>query len=211
MSTAPATSSSYKLTYFKGRGRAEIVRLVFAEAGVAYTDHRIEQEEWPALKASGYAPFGQLPVLEVDGVVYGQSIALARFVARRFHLLGNSDTDALKVDMIIDEASDIGSKLSEWYRAAADKKQEVVDDMVEKFLPMHIRYLNKLLGDNDYFLGSSFSLADIAIYNILEAVKNIAPAWEQIEGAGPILALVERVKSRPNIAKWIENRPASAF
>jgi len=42
----------YKLTYFNGRGRAEIMRLVFAVADVKYEDIRIADEEWPALKPS---------------------------------------------------------------------------------------------------------------------------------------------------------------
>jgi hypothetical protein len=39
---------NYTLHYFNGRGRAEISRLIFAAAGVEYTDHRIE--EWSKAK-----------------------------------------------------------------------------------------------------------------------------------------------------------------
>lgn len=44
--------AEYKLTYFNMMGRAEPTRLIFAAAGVAYDDHRIEKHEWPALKES---------------------------------------------------------------------------------------------------------------------------------------------------------------
>jgi len=43
---------SYKLTYFNGRGRAELSRLIFAQAGVPYEDVRIEGAQWPQLKPS---------------------------------------------------------------------------------------------------------------------------------------------------------------
>jgi len=43
---------SYKLTYFSGRGRAELSRLIFAQAGVQYEDVRIEGDQWPQLKPS---------------------------------------------------------------------------------------------------------------------------------------------------------------
>ena len=36
----------YKLSYFDIRGRAEIIRLIFAQAGVEYEDNRIGQNEW---------------------------------------------------------------------------------------------------------------------------------------------------------------------
>ncbi len=41
-----------KLTYFNLRGRAEIARLILAQAGVEYEDRRIQREEWPAMKTS---------------------------------------------------------------------------------------------------------------------------------------------------------------
>ena len=44
--------SKYKLTYFNLRGRAEVTRLLFAQAGVEYEDHRIESADWAKLKPS---------------------------------------------------------------------------------------------------------------------------------------------------------------
>lgn len=37
---------NYTLYYFNGRGRAEICRMMFAAAGVKYTDKRFEFSEW---------------------------------------------------------------------------------------------------------------------------------------------------------------------
>ena len=42
----------YKLNYFNLRGRAEVARMMFAEAQVEFEDHRIEQEDWPKEKSS---------------------------------------------------------------------------------------------------------------------------------------------------------------
>lgn len=42
----------YKLIYFNGRGRAETIRLLFAQAQVKYEDVRIEKDQWPTLKES---------------------------------------------------------------------------------------------------------------------------------------------------------------
>ncbi|CAF0861837.1 unnamed protein product [Adineta steineri] len=89
---------SYKLTYFNGRGRAEISRLIFAAAGQKYEDIRIEREQWPALKPK--TPLGQMPVLEVDGVELPQSAAIARFLAKQFHLAGKDNLEQAEVDAI---------------------------------------------------------------------------------------------------------------
>ena len=41
-----------KLTYFDLRGRAEVARLILAQAGVEYEDERIAREDWVKLKPS---------------------------------------------------------------------------------------------------------------------------------------------------------------
>jgi glutathione S-transferase len=86
--------SSYTLNYFNGRGRAEITRLVFAAAGVEFTDKRVEFEDWPALKAE--SPLGQMPFLEVDGVRIPQSCSIARYVAREHNLAGRNSLEMVR-------------------------------------------------------------------------------------------------------------------
>ena len=41
----------YKLKYFDLKGRAELPRLMFAEAGCSYEDIRISFQNWPKEKA----------------------------------------------------------------------------------------------------------------------------------------------------------------
>uniref|UniRef100_A0A8C7Q362 glutathione transferase n=1 Tax=Oncorhynchus mykiss TaxID=8022 RepID=A0A8C7Q362_ONCMY len=42
--------TSYKLTYFNMRGRAELPRYIFAYAGIAFEDRRVEWRDWPSIK-----------------------------------------------------------------------------------------------------------------------------------------------------------------
>ena len=41
---------AYKLSYFDFRGKGEIIRLVFAQAGVSYEDVRIQRSNWLPIK-----------------------------------------------------------------------------------------------------------------------------------------------------------------
>jgi hypothetical protein len=75
------TVAHYKLYYFNGRAIGETTRLIFVQAGEPFDDARIEMSNWPARKAE--MPLGQMPVLEIDGVKYPQSLAIGRYVARK--------------------------------------------------------------------------------------------------------------------------------
>ena len=51
--------SSYKLYYFNARSYAELIRFVFAQAGVRYEDVRLSVEEWSKLKPGKPMQCGQ--------------------------------------------------------------------------------------------------------------------------------------------------------
>jgi len=47
-------------------------------------------------------PFGQVPVLEVDGKLMAQSHTISRFLARRYGLAGKSEWEKSFADMYVD-------------------------------------------------------------------------------------------------------------
>ena len=110
-----------KLTYFNGRGRGETARLILAYGGMHYEDRRVSfgnisifscsgyneniTEDMPSLKPS--LPFGQLPVLEIDGDTIGQSMAIARFLANQYGIAGSSNLVKAQVDEVVDVMNDV--------------------------------------------------------------------------------------------------------
>ena len=54
-----------KLTYFDIEAAAEPTRLAFTLAGIPFEDVRVQFKEWADMK--GTTPYGQLPLLNVDG------------------------------------------------------------------------------------------------------------------------------------------------
>lgn len=71
---------SLKLTYFDdNKGRNELTRLILAVGNVDYQDESIGFLQYQKLRDNGTLPWGQLPVLTIDGEeVHGQSCAIAR-------------------------------------------------------------------------------------------------------------------------------------
>ena len=52
-------------------------------------------------------PLGQMPVLEIDGQKYAQSLAIARYLGREFGLAGNSTQEDLEIDQNVYFVNDI--------------------------------------------------------------------------------------------------------
>lgn len=53
-----SSSQKYKLIYYNARGRAEIIRFLFAHLEIPYEDKRLTFEEWPSIKQSTFNCFG---------------------------------------------------------------------------------------------------------------------------------------------------------
>jgi hypothetical protein len=59
--TKPSSFDTYSLYDFNTRGRAEAIRLIFAQANKKFEDIRYEKEDWSHVKSE--MPLEQLPVL----------------------------------------------------------------------------------------------------------------------------------------------------
>lgn len=51
-------------------------------------------------------PFGQTPILTVDGKIANQSVAIARYAAKKVKLVGSNDWEDLEIDAIVDTIND---------------------------------------------------------------------------------------------------------
>ncbi|KAF5829954.1 hypothetical protein DUNSADRAFT_15273 [Dunaliella salina] len=58
----------------------ETTRLLFTMGGMPFEDATFGFDKWGELKAT--MPYGQVPVLEVDGKVLAQSSAIERYAAK---------------------------------------------------------------------------------------------------------------------------------
>ena len=58
-------------------------------------------------------PYGQAPILEIDGKVLHQSTAICRYLAKKCGLAGKNDWKALEIDMTVDTIHDL--RASEYF------------------------------------------------------------------------------------------------
>ena len=52
---------------------------------------------------------GKVPLLEIDGKSYNQSVAIARYVAKQVKLTGENDLENLVIDAAVDTVMDAGN------------------------------------------------------------------------------------------------------
>ncbi|XP_055341706.1 glutathione S-transferase 1-like [Paramacrobiotus metropolitanus] len=200
--------SQYKLTYFDARGVAETTRFIFAYAGVPFEDVRIAREDWPAMKAS--TPFGQLPLLEIDGKMFGQSAAFARLLAKRYGLAGKDEFEQAQVDAIIDYQKDIQAAMAIWWREEDKEKQA---RLREKFfaedLQQHLVNLQRQLAashsEGHFFAASGPSFADFSIASFFFTIQKFYPTV--LDNFPQLKAHGERVHNLPGIKEWVDKRP----
>merc|ERR1711970_1265560 len=211
ITTFPTVMSDIKLTYFNLRGRAELSRLILAQAGVEYEDCRIAREDWAQLKTS--LPLGQLPVLTVEGKTIGQSITIARYLAKRFGLAGKTDLDAAEADQAVDALTDLMNNVAPIGREKDEAKKAEMKKMMEsETLPSWLKMMEGLLtkqGGN-YFAGSQLTWADIAVYSSISMMKRHIGELN-LSDCPSMKRLLETVKNLPNIKKWEETRPDTPF
>ena len=93
---------------YNSRGRGQVVRLFWEDAGIAYDDLRYSFEEYPEYKKSRIAemnPIGFIPVIELNGRILTQSYAILRHFARQ---LGKYEGETEEEKYWADAMCDIG-------------------------------------------------------------------------------------------------------
>jgi len=201
----------YQLTYFNSAGRAELARWIFAASGQEFEDIRLTKEEWPAKKAS--TPFGQLPVLTVDGEFHlGQSSAIARFLGKRFGFMGKDDLEEAKVNMVMDCTEDVVQVMIKMmFETDEARKLELKQKWDETQRDELLTKFESLLGKSKsgFFVGDSITVADMAFVNALSHIASQIQNWDKYPNIARVRKLVE--EENQGIANWIKTRPVTAM
>jgi len=197
-----------KLTYFDIKARAETSRLILAYAGIQYQDERFpafNDEEFSTWKDS--LRYCQLPVLEDDGEVIYQSMAIARYLAKKYGLGGASNMDNAQIDEVVCVLNDLFDTLVPIYKMKGDERDVKLKEMMEKTVPETLMRLENHLTrrGSQYFAGNAFSWAELHFLNIIDTFSTRAP--NLLEQTPKLSDLLARTKALPNIAKWLETRP----
>lgn len=220
-----------KLYYWPAAGKASLIRLMLADAGIEWEDVMWEkdgQKSFPVYSGGtekfvelfgdpNYTKFceecrekgksltNNLPMLEINGKFYTESTAIYKLVARKVGLYPRTIEDAYVVDNIMGLREDAFSlSYKAWFG------QSKKEDFINVEIPKNIGNFERLLGDNDYFVPGKLTLADIQVFDLLHFFyKNFVPTV--LEAFPKLAAHYERISNRPNIKKWLASDRCAAI
>lgn len=209
-----------KLTYFNLEAAAEKVRLAFAMTETDFEDNRVDFKQWPDIKPT--TPWGQLPILEVDGKVWTQSYGMLRWAGQ----LGDGSLypadKLLEIEEVIGIHEDLGKAFTPALYigmrpanlghefATDEEKAGKVKALREKFaaedLPKFMGFYSQILTNNGpFFCGSKVTIADLAIlpqlrYFTKGVVDHIPSTC--LDGYPVLKAWIDRMMEIPPIKAW---------
>uniref|UniRef100_A0A914Z2L6 glutathione transferase n=1 Tax=Panagrolaimus superbus TaxID=310955 RepID=A0A914Z2L6_9BILA len=204
---------NYTLNYFPIRGLAEPARLLLHYAGQEFTDKRLTNEQWLAMKP--LTPYGQLPILEVDGHTIAQSGAIYRFLGNKFGLCGKDEWESAEIDSIMFALLAFGNEVREFFAVSAGRQEgdkaalfeNQFKPAAEKYLPAFHQALSKT--GSGYFVKSGISYIDFVVAENVDKLNGLLP--EFFAKHPSLLQHSKRVMSLPELQKYLSTRPQSAF
>ena len=204
-------ATTYKFTYFDIRGRGEVTRFVFAQAGVAYTDDRVKPADWPALKP--HTQYGYMPVLEINGgeTISGSTV-IPRYLAElpEFNLAGSNPIENAQIAAVANFLTDLETAIVKVVSAKEDAKEEAKKDFIEVKVPQFYGKLESFCSNGGYLFKDKLTWADFYFYELYEWVSPaILP--NPFDNYPSLKKLTTTIEALPNIAKWIKERPKSDY
>ncbi|XP_039607054.1 hematopoietic prostaglandin D synthase-like isoform X4 [Polypterus senegalus] len=155
---------NYKLTYFNMRGRAELARYIFAYAAI---------------------PFEKLPIMEVDGIIIPQSLAIARYLAKETGLAGATSLEEAQTDALVDCMNDFTIMIP-WNEKNKEVKEKQIEELFLIHSPVLMKNLTKALGEKTWLVGESVSrFLPILIHKVLFENKQAVLTAALIQSSQP--------------------------
>ncbi|RWS19273.1 glutathione S-transferase Mu 1-like protein, partial [Leptotrombidium deliense] len=162
------------LGYWDLRGICESIRYLLHFAEVEFEDKRYTFgsapdygcPEWKNDKFNLGLDFPNLPYLFDGDVKLTQSLAILRYLARKYKLVGESEAETMRLDVLEQELLDLRLKLAKVvYSGPAYEK---LREEYLKILPEKLQLLSNYLGDKKFVNGNKVTYVDFILYEVLD-------------------------------------------
>jgi glutathione S-transferase len=202
------TISAFKWVpdFAQGQVRDLRARWALEEAGIPYTTRLLEQGDQDKPEYRALQPFGQVPILEEDGLVLFESGAIVLHIAERSETLLPKDASAR-------------ARATQWLIAALNSIEPFVMNVAVidvfyaqeqwaklrrpgavEFVQRRLSALSKSLGDKPYLDGERFTVGDL----MMSTVLRILHRTDIVSSDARLKAYIDRCTARPAFKRALD-------
>lgn len=214
----------YRLIYWPTlQGRGEFVRLTFAAAGVDYVDvARLPEDQGGGaravldrLKADAPLPPLAPPILEHGALVLAQTSAILHYLGVRHALTPTDPAGQAQVLQLLMSVADLVSETHDTHHpiTSSRKYETQIPEAMRRAaafraqrMPKFLGWFERVLGHGgDWLVGERMSVADIALFQVLEGLAYAFPfTFGRLE-LDRCNALRDRVAAHPGISAYLQS------
>jgi len=190
------------LCYWDLRGLGEPSRLLLRYADADWKDERRALTpdsfaDWKAVKFTLGFDFPNLPYMIDGDIKITQSVAIMRYLGRKFNLAASSEVEQVRLDLAEQEIMDM--KTAQSRLCYNPKYEELKADYVVN-LTVKVGLMDKFIGAGPWMLGEKITYVDFMTYEFLDGSRKQFP--ENFKDASNINAFMARFEALPKMAEW---------
>jgi glutathione S-transferase len=215
----------YELYYGNtNQGRGEFVRLALEEARADYVD--VARESGPGLGPDALVPYLKgadvahpqfaPPFLKAGDLVIGQTANILHYLGPKLGLAPDDEGERLWAHQIQLTIADLVMEIQHTHHPVAhglyyeDQKAEALTytrHFLAERLPKFLGFFKRVLGGREHLVGNRLSYVDLSMFQLIEGLRFSFPrTMARIESEyRELVALHDRVASRPNIAAYLKS------
>jgi glutathione S-transferase len=134
---------------------------------IPYDEEFVETKEaFDVLKSSGRLAFGQVPLLEIDGLKIVQTQAILRHLARKKGIQGSTAEEEAVADMAVNAILD--ARMSLVTVSFQDDPVQALAKFRDTVFPKLMSHLDRLMeNERPFVAGQSITYADVSLFEFL--------------------------------------------
>ncbi|RWS11962.1 Glutathione S-transferase Mu 1-like protein [Dinothrombium tinctorium] len=194
------------LGYWDIRGLGEPIRYMLVYKQVDFVDDRFrDYSKWINVKYTQGFNFPNLPYY-IDGEHrITQSLAIMRYLARKYDLSAVDEEETVRVDVVEQQLDEFRMKfLRLCYFEFDSKKEEFL-----KKLPQQIKLLETFIGNKTWIAGNRLTYVDFLAYETLDWLRLFQN--ELYSDCPNIAAYLQRFERLPNIEQYFQSKSFRRF
>jgi len=197
------------LGYWDIRGLAQPIRLLLAYKEIQYENKLygcgpppdFDRSQWLNEKFTLGLDFPNLPYFIDGDIKITQSLAIIRHVARKHNLVGETEMERARVDMLEQQLNDDNRNFVMMNYAFTGGDFATLKANYLKTMPDALDKISKFLGDRQFFAGAKLTYVDFLAYELID--KWMLFEKSIVSNYSNLVSFHARIEAIPTVAKYM--------